>query len=132
MREPIRLALLHLQIIDGVGPVTIKRMHDTLGNDLPRVYEMSAHDISSRIGLPQKMSTTVATGLRDQTVLESERELMARHGIEWLCIADTTYPELLKHIHVPPAVLYYRGNSNILNHLNPVTMLFQNCMSITV
>jgi len=110
MFKSVRLTLFHLNLIDGVGPVTIKRLYDSLGADLPRLYELSAHDISTRSGLSLKMSMRVTDGLKHSSLYENELERVEKHGIEWLSIDDIHYPELLKHIHVPPVILYYRGD----------------------
>lgn len=41
---------------------------------------------------------------------DAEAELLARAGVGYLTWADTAYPEYLRHIFNPPAVLYYLGD----------------------
>jgi DNA processing protein len=42
-------------------------------------------------------------------------ERLAAANAAVLCWHDAAYPELLKEIHDPPALLYYRGNTALLN-----------------
>ena len=49
------------------------------------------------------------SGLADTALLDQERQLIEQHDIVWTtCIADD-YPYLLKHIHLPPVVIYWQG-----------------------
>ncbi len=47
--------------------------------------------------------------------VEAELEWCEREAVNVLCLADSDYPELLKHIHRPPPVLYLRGETQQLH-----------------
>ncbi|MDR1232432.1 MAG: DNA-processing protein DprA [Spirochaetaceae bacterium] len=40
---------------------------------------------------------------------EKDAAFMGRHGISWVSAAMSAYPQLLREIYDPPAVLFYRG-----------------------
>lgn len=66
------------------------------------------------IGLPERV---VAGLLEARKTIDPENELrrLARLGIEAEPLCGERYPALLKEIHDPPAVLYYRGDLAVLN-----------------
>lgn len=103
--------ILHLSLIPGVGPGAIERiLSGCLDNDLVNLYKMSAQAVGQRFKLSERMATIIAQGLQDQQLLQEELKLLEKHQVAWVTVGDETYPELLKHIHLPPAVLYYRGS----------------------
>ena len=44
-------------------------------------------------------------------------EQLAKANAEVLCVHDDDYPALLKEIHDPPSLLYYRGRRELLNQV---------------
>ena len=51
----------------------------------------------------------VVDGLADQSILEREKDLIEMHKVNWMTVYNDHYPAMLKHIHLPPAVLYWQG-----------------------
>lgn len=100
-------ALLHLSLISGVGPATIEKLFTHLPQEFDfygaRVSDLSLYGISSSI------AKKIVEGLSDHTLLEQELQLMEKHNISWVSRYDDAYPEQLKHIHLPPVVLFYQG-----------------------
>ena len=110
MHQVARRVLLHLNLIPGIGAQTIKKILDTYPVEyLPDMYRLSALDIEHRIRIPSAYAQKIVAGLSDMRVLEQEEALLAQHGIRFTTIIDTDYPELLRHIHAPPPVLYVQG-----------------------
>lgn len=107
--------LLHLSLIDGVGPVAIARLMQAYAfeNDTD-VYRLSVADLQA-IGFTQHMAQTIVNGLCDKKIIDHELNEIARHRIQIVTIADDVYPALLRAIAVPPAVLYVRGNVPVHN-----------------
>lgn len=98
--------LLHLSLIDGVGPATVAALlrcgHENL-------YSFTEHDCVVQAGLTQASAKKVVAGLADRALLERELSLVERHGVQWTTIGSNNYPELLRTIYLPPIVLYWRG-----------------------
>src|SRR5690349_15779594 len=104
--------VLHLSLIDGVGPATIAKLKAFVvanSYEWSCLYEMRATDISERCYIPRAMAHIIVAGLADRSLLDRELTLVDKHRINWMTVIDTEYPSLLQHIHVPPAVLYWHG-----------------------
>lgn len=102
--------ILHLSLIDGIGPQTIQKIIKSMQNSsLNSVYSFSSSDFM-QMGLSHKVATVLVDGLKDVQTLQRELALIEKHGIQWLSCIDSSYPELLKNIHQPPVILYWKGN----------------------
>src|SRR5579872_19904 len=107
-----RTVILRLSLIDGVGPATIAKMSAVLSTDSlawQTVYRMTETHVMHTFGLSRTIAHKIETGLRTMSLLTQELDLIQRHAIQWVTVLDDTYPSLLRHIHTPPAVLYWRG-----------------------
>ena len=62
-----------------------------------------------QLSISQQGAQTIVSGLCDKMWLEKELCLIEKHEINWMTLCDDAYPELLKHIHLPPPLLYWRG-----------------------
>ncbi|MDI6731765.1 MAG: DNA-processing protein DprA [Candidatus Margulisbacteria bacterium] len=74
-------------MVDGVGPVTIKKLLD---------QHQSIEKVCSVINAPLEKADLVIQTAKDK-------------NISIVCFEDAEYPERLKHIYDPPAVLFTRG-----------------------
>lgn len=108
----ISLTLLHLSLIPGVSPATVHALYQHAQTvwygDLQEIYKLSVVSLQ-KIGFVEKTARAIHTGLRDISMLEREIGLLTKHDISIVTIDDALYPQLLKAIHVPPAVLYVKG-----------------------
>lgn len=100
--------ILHLSLIDGIGPATIATLCARAEN-LADVYACSAHDIAQRYGIAPTYAAKIAAGLTDSSLLERELARIEKHAISWATIIDEEYPQDLRTIYAPPAVMYWRG-----------------------
>ena len=67
--------ILHLSLIAGVGPATIKTILKNFAQqDLEQLYKMRVPDLCER-GLTYDRATKVVAGLQDQSILNKELEL---------------------------------------------------------
>ncbi|MCL4229814.1 DNA-processing protein DprA [Candidatus Dependentiae bacterium] len=107
-----QLTLLHLSLIEGVGAATVANI--VAGKPLSilwqDIYGMSISDLMAMWSMSEAVAQRIVDGLADGSLLERELALIATHNISWCTVLDERYPPLLKEIHAPPAVLYYRGN----------------------
>jgi len=96
----------------SVGPMTIQRILAVLykeGLSCLEVYQWKSFDFRQR-GFSEKISQTLVEGLSDQSRLEREVNLIEAHGLSLLTYEDKNYPEFLRHIYLPPPILYVRGS----------------------
>lgn len=99
--------LLHLSLIPGVGPATVKRLLEQ--KRFVDLYGCSVGELVYDFGLSTKGAQSLVAGLKDRTILEVELELIHKHDIRLVTLVDPAYPPLLKEIDAPPTVLYYHG-----------------------
>jgi DNA processing protein len=99
--------ILHLSLIDGIGPATIAILCARAEN-LANVYHCSAHDII-RYGIAPAYAAKIVAGLTDSSLLERELARIEKHAVSWTTIIDENYPHDLRAIYAPPAVIYWRG-----------------------
>ncbi len=103
--------LLHLSLIDGIGPAIIGhliRLQSTTWqwSDL---YDLSVHTWMNDFGLTQRIAKKIVTGLRDTKLLEQELQYIKKHNVQWVTGINEEYSSLLSQIHLPPPVLYWQG-----------------------
>lgn len=108
--------ILHLSLINGVGPTTAWRLLQILSTqqDFLNLYNLSSLELGFKFGLPPKVSSLIYEGLKDKSSLELELKLIEKHKINWITLIDEEYPTILKNSYLPPLVIYYQG-ANIFN-----------------
>ena len=109
-----RTTILHLSLIDGVGPATIAKIAAVLANDDAAwldLYTMMVSRLVELFAVTRAIAQKIELGLQNNTVLTAELYLIHTYDISWTTVVDHDYPSLLSHIHTPPAVLYWRGAS---------------------
>jgi DNA processing protein len=114
MQKLTRQEILHLSLIDGIGPAAIERiarfkergMFDQLGQIKREEFR--------HMGFSIPLAERLVLGLQNAAILEKELSLIERYHICWATIDDFSYPALLKHIHMPPPVLYWQGDAQIV------------------
>lgn len=101
--------LLHLSLIDGIGPFIIQHISKRKPADLPwqDLYRFSLSDWM-QLAIPGTTAQKMIAGLQSD-ILSRELALLDKNQIAWTTVLDSDYPALLAHIHLPPPVLYWRG-----------------------
>lgn len=104
--------ILHLSLISSIGPDKVGKLVKVLKKEKnpSSWYTYRQYDFM-RLGMTEIKAQNIVIGLADSQLLERELELIQKYNISWATILDDTYPELLKEIHTPPPVLYWRGES---------------------
>lgn len=107
----VNTCILHLSLIDGVGPATIKAIIQNKPTlwAWDALYQATQSDYMSLFGLPQSMAQKICSGLKDEVLLTNELALIDKYSVNWVTIVDPAYPALLAQIYAPPVVLYWRG-----------------------
>ncbi len=103
-----RQALLVLNALPNIGPVTLNRLLEELGGDPRTVLATPRPRLESVRGVGPVIADTIAHWTRHFDLVREE-EWMAKSQADFLTTRDPTYPRLLKEIHDPPIALYRKG-----------------------
>ncbi len=98
--------LLALHSIDGLGPIRLRAVLEYF-KDPKLAWEANAEDLL-KLGI-YKNTVNLLVETRKKLEPESYAEKIADSGIKWITIFDGAYPKLLKEIHDPPTVIYFKG-----------------------
>ena len=99
--------ILHLSLIQGVGPKSARFLIDILGS-AEKVLNATPAELKKIDGLSSKLQNSLVHK-KLGCPLECELELIQEFGCHIITFYDTTYPLLLKEIDTPPLLLYVRG-----------------------
>ncbi len=101
-------ALLVLNALPNIGPITLNRLLAELGGDPRSVLAAGARRLESVRGVGPAISASI-TGWRENFDLAREEERMAQAKVSFVTTGDAAYPKLLREIHDPPIGLYRKG-----------------------
>jgi DNA processing protein len=107
-------ALLVLNGLANMGPVTLNRLLDAVGGDPRLVLSADARTLASVQGVTAKAVASILEWEKHMN-LPREEERLAQAGAFFLPVKDPGYPELLREIHDPPIGLYRMGNYDFSN-----------------
>lgn len=101
--------ILHLSLIEKVGPSPIQRIIDRINDICPDDWYRFTDADFMRLGITQLAASRIVQGLQNQKLLDKELDLIESANASWVTLLDPEYPYLLKNIHLPPPVLYWKG-----------------------
>jgi DNA processing protein len=104
-------AWMALTLTPGMGPTRIWKVVDRLGA-AERVFDASLTELEG-LGMPARSAQFIFEG-KARAAAEDELRRVAEVGGTVLTPADEAYPERLREIYDPPAVLWIRGNVDLL------------------
>lgn len=119
--------LMHLLLIKNIGPAVIEKLVKVLlcdehGVFSKNIYEWLVQDFV-RAGISEKVAYLLYEGLADDTLLHKELELCHLRSVNVVTLYDKDYPLLLKNTHLPPPVLYYKGDLSVLSEKKTVALV---------
>jgi len=105
------IILLHISLIEGIGPITVKKMLQKMpyGFDYVDLYKLKESDFVTIFGFSKSVALKLVSGLKDKSKVKKEYELIKKNKINFVTVVSENYPELLKNIYAPPVVLYWQG-----------------------
>jgi DNA processing protein len=106
-----RLAWMALTLTPGLGPTRIARAVQLLGS-ADRLFDASLTELEA-LRIPPASAQFLADG-RARQAAEKEIRLVEQAGGSILTFDDPAYPERLREIFDPPAVLWLRGDPTLL------------------
>ena len=102
-----REAYIVLNMIEGLGPVSVRRLIDVLGSP-KAILEADREALMEARGVGEKLALKIVVQ-RDSISVEEEIDKAADVGARIITPLDDEYPEALKAIHDPPLALYVLG-----------------------
>ncbi len=102
-----REAYIILNMIEGLGPVSVRRLIDCLGSP-KAILEADRDALVEARGVGEKLALKIIVQ-RDSIDAEAEVEKAADCGARIITPLDDEYPQALKSIHDPPLALYVKG-----------------------
>ncbi|HEY9154536.1 MAG TPA: DNA-processing protein DprA [Opitutaceae bacterium] len=105
--ETERDAHLVLNALPNIGPVTMNRLVQELGN-AQAIFDAPAKRLEQVKGVGSVISATLVNW-RDHFDLRREKDWMAQSGATFVIPKDPEYPKLLREIYDPPIGLYRKG-----------------------
>jgi DNA processing protein len=108
--------IVHLSLIPSIGASIIQRiLQQIVPTQLSTLYSFSVSEWQA-LGFSYKVATALHEGMCNAALLERELVLLQREGVQVITCLDEAYPPHLRHIHLPPPLLYYRGNIDLLTN----------------
>jgi DNA processing protein len=105
--DAAKMAWMALMLTPGMGPTRIWKAMGRLGA-AERLFEASLTELEG-LGMPAAAAQFVFEG-KARVAAEDEIKRTAEAGASVLTPEDPTYPERLREIYDPPAVLWIRGD----------------------
>ncbi len=102
-----RDAYVLLNFISGVGTAKYKVLVEAFGSP-SAIFNQTSARIAGVKGITQKLAEAL-TDPDNPAKLQNEYQLASRGGTRIVTLADSDYPECLRHIYDPPFCLYVRG-----------------------
>ncbi|MFQ6112630.1 MAG: DNA-processing protein DprA [bacterium] len=100
--------ILRLLSIPGIGPSRIRALIGRF-RTTSDVFQVSVDELSSVDGIDQKTARSIKSSDASNFVKEQLKKLK-ECGAKMITFWDEQYPEQLKNIYDPPAVLFVRGS----------------------
>ena len=111
-QEATRLAWLGMVLTPGLGPTRIARAVEMVGGEAWRLFDMPLTELEG-LRLPAKSAQFIADG-RARAAAEKEAKQVYDAGATFITPEDAAYPERLREIYDPPAVLWVRGDVDLM------------------
>jgi DNA processing protein len=109
--EAAKMAWMALMLTPGMGPTRIWKAMNRMGA-ADRLFEASLTELEG-LGMPAAAAQFVFEG-KARTAAEDEIKRTIDAGASVLTPEDAEYPERLREIYDPPAVLWIRGDVTLL------------------
>ena len=102
-----RHAYIALNMIQGVGPVSIKGLSQKIGS-VAAIFDVSEKDLFAVRGVSSSVINAIINKRNEVDPVNEERKA-SKIGIKIITPVDVDYPLPLKQIHDPPLALYVKG-----------------------
>jgi len=110
-----RQACMVLNSLPDIGPVTVRRLMQALGDEPAAIFSASEKTLKSVSGIDEKRAHSILHWQKHFD-LEREERLLAEHGGQFIIRGDPAYPPLLHETYDPPIGLYSKSGYKIGAH----------------
>lgn len=111
--ENKQLYYLALSKVKGIGYARLNKLISFFG-DIKNVWDASAKEwVEALGGYPKIYDEFLA--VKERVDIIKYHDNIIKKGINYLTLEDRDYPELLKQIHDPPLILFYKGTLKQFN-----------------
>lgn len=101
-------ALLILNALPNIGPISTNRLLEALGGDPRRIFAADAKALQAVRGVGPAIADTIRHWT-EHFDLAREEERLKRANAAFISARDPRYPAALREIHDPPIGLYQKG-----------------------
>ena len=108
-------AYLALHLLDHVGPVRLRRLLEVFGRP-EAILAASMSQLRQVHGLGEETARSICDW-ENRVDLVGELQRIQQHPCQWITLEDANYPQALREIYDPPAVLYVQGSIEPCDHL---------------
>ncbi|MDI3546610.1 MAG: processing protein [Halanaerobiales bacterium] len=98
---------LALSMIEGLGPIRLSKLIQYFGDPFS-IWQASERELARVHGIGGLAKGIVEQ--RQRINIDKLLTRLKREEIEFITLADESYPAILKNIYDPPPVLFYKGN----------------------
>lgn len=118
---------LALSLVPQLG---IKTLQALLGRfeSIENILSASMKDLTVDNGVSVQLAERIVRA-RESSAFKMECRLLEEHAIKLLCLESVAYPESLRQINSPPAVLYCKGQVDCLSNEAVAFVGTRNCTS---
>ncbi|MCG8306063.1 MAG: DNA-processing protein DprA [Cytophagales bacterium] len=109
-----KLYQVALSMVPGIGDVTAKTLLSHCGS-VKEIFTKNKNNLAKIPGIGPVNSDKIKS-FKNFSAAEQEIDKCQKHDIEILFFTDKKYPKKLKHAPDSPAVLYYKGASDLNNY----------------
>jgi DNA processing protein len=107
------VSLLKLYSIPGIGSIRMKNLITTFGSP-KMVLDAPLYRLLRIPGIDRITAQSIKNGI-EQNVVKYQLDYIKKHDIKVISFWDELYPNRLKMIPDPPAVLFVQGQLDVLN-----------------
>ncbi len=117
---------LAISRLPGIGGVTVRKIGKSFSS--PELLFQADDQKLKALGVPQKAHDAIRLGVEREEI-GRELDRWKEQGIGVLSFDDALYPEALRQIYDPPAVLYYLGDPGMLAYRRMAIVGARRCSS---
>lgn len=101
-------ALLNLYFIDGIGTNRLRTLINKFKN-VDAIHKASEQELSSINGIDVILAKRIKS-VSNLKQVRAQKTLAQNFGARIITLWDSEYPEMLKNIYDPPAILFVKGS----------------------
>jgi len=116
-------ALVYLAAVDGIGPVTQRKLIDWAGENRVTMHSIVQKPAQCPLISQKHKILDRIFQHKQQHSVESYWEWLAQEQIGILLSEDVEYPTLLKQVSDHPLVVYFRGEKALLQSKTPIAVI---------